>query len=176
MIKQFQYYVAFLLQHPEYFDMLEEGLEGPDSETLREAFHALLDEVDYIDNRLQVVFRMYLEDGTVEVVLSTGQAVVITLSVEDYICNIQSQEEMGLASELYYRLVRAIERELPSKYTYNIALVDPPCPSTNFLISPVADDVFCGKFYHLDDPTKLYDWIVKVVDPDTTDLKAEVIL
>ena len=176
MIKQFQYFVAFLLQHPEYFDMLEEGLGGPDSETLQEAFHALLEEATVVDNRLQVVFRIYVEDGTVEIVLSTGQAVVIALSDEDYICNIQSQEEMNLASELYYRLVRAIERELPSKYTYNIALVDPPCPSTNFLISPFADDVFCGEFYHLENPEKLYEWTVKVIDPDTTDLKAEVTL
>lgn len=176
MIKQFQYFVAFLLQHPEYFDMLEEGLDGPDSETLQEAFHALLEDIDYIDNKLQVVFRVFVEDGTVEIILSTGQAVVITISADDYICNIKSQEEMELASELYYRLIRAIERELPTKYKYNIALVDPPCPSTNFLISELEDDVFCGKFYHLEEPEVSYNWTVKVINPDTTDLKAQVYL
>jgi hypothetical protein len=176
MIKQFQYKVAILIKHPEYFDILEEGLGGPDSETLQEAFHALLEDIDHIDSKLQVVFRVFVEDGTVEIILSTGQAVVITISAEDYICNIKSQEEMELASELYYRLVRAIERELPSKYKYNIALVDPPCPSTNFLISDTENDVFCGKFYHLGEPEVSYNWTVEVINPDTTDLKAQVYL
>lgn len=174
MIKQFQYFVKYLLNHPEYFQLLEEGLEGPDAETLQEAFYSLLEDVDYVDDELQVVFRVFTKDGTVEVILSTGQAVVITLAVDDYICNIRSSEEMKLATDLYYRLVRAIEKELPTQFKYNIALVDPPCPSTNYLISPLSDDVFSGKFYHLEDPSKSYSWIVKVIDPEQTELKAEV--
>jgi hypothetical protein len=175
MTKHFSCKVVWLLNNPEYFNKLEEGLEGPDAGYLETAFHTLLDEAAFFNENTTVVFKSLFSGERIQIILDTGH--MVELQVEpDYLCDIKNEQEFSITSRLYYAIVRAIEDLLPEDCKYNICLTEPPTPSTGFLTNPEDEDSFVGEFYHLDKPEQIYSWKVTVVDADTETFRAEILV
>jgi len=175
MFKQFNCKVVWLLNNPQYFERLEDNLEGPSADILESAFHSLLDEVEFFNENTTVVFRSFLSGESIQIILDTGHMVELKIDPE-YLCDTKNEQEFSITSQLYYRIVRAIEDLLPEDCKYNICLTEPPTPSTGFLTNPEDEDSFVGEFYHLDNPEQIFRWKVTVVDPDAETFKAEILV
>ena len=173
------YPVDRLLGNPKIFFAIAEKLEGPDAETLKDLFYDLL-EADLMDEEAEEImfhakeacFRESPDEPSViQIILDTGTAAELRPQ-NDYIAQITNDEEMAVTSNIYRRLVTAIE-EIRPEFAGDVVLCDPPLPSNSYLRS--ADgDFFSGSFHLLSDPDKTFGFKVEVIDIQTDTLKATV--
>jgi hypothetical protein len=176
---QIVYPVSRLLANPRVIYAIANHLEGPDGETLKEAFYDLLEHSldDFEDaddcefDAHEVCFRIAEEDdGKVEIILSTGLMSVLEPLQGEFRTMITNDGEMAATSAIYSRLVKAIEETNPD-LSGNIALCSPPTPANQYLRSDDGDR-FEGSFHLLTDPDKQFAFNVEIVDVKTDDLKA----
>ena len=176
---QIVYPVSRLLANPRVIYAIANHLEGPDGETLKEAFYDLIEHSmeDFEDaedcefDAVEVAFRIDGdEDGKVEIILSNGLMSVLEPLHGEFRTLITNDGEMAATSAIYSRLVKAIEETNPD-LSGNIALCSPPTPANHYLRSDDGDR-FEGSFHLLTDPEKQFAFNVEIVDVKTDDLKA----
>jgi hypothetical protein len=180
--KQIIYPVSRLLANPRVFMAIARELEGPDWETLANAFYDLIEhdilheeDIDEVAFKApQVCFRLKPdEEDTIQIIIPDGSAVELRPSETDnleYYAAIRTDEEFAITSSINARLIRAIEEAAP-EVIGDIALCEPPTPANEFL-RDTEDDCFSGQFHLMSDPDKMYDFRVEVVDLSTDELKA----
>ena len=182
---QIIYPVERLLAHPRIFMaianyFLDEFDDAPDWETLREATYDLLEgEFEDMDveprfEAPEVCFRIKPEEPEVyQVVLSNGNAIELKPTPDgDRYQVIESEEELGIASVIYGRLVRAIEAKRPD-LKGDISLNDVPMFANGFLRDENGD-AFRGTFSLLSSPDTKFNFVINVVDLEEDELEAEV--
>ena len=182
---QIIYPVHRLLANPRIFHAIANFFEGPEWEVFADAFYDLL-EADILEvedgeespafEAIEACFRESDEDPEVfQVILSSGQAMELRPQEE---ANgrkyglVSSEDEMGVTSAIYGRLVKAIEEVRPD-LKGNIALCSMPTASNGFLRSQDGEK-FAGEFHLLDEPETLFDYTVDVIDIAKNELKATV--
>lgn len=180
--QQIIYPVPRLLANPKVFMAIAAEFEGPDWETIANAFydlieHDILNEEDQEEvafNAPEVCFRRKPESPEViQIILPDGNAVELCPSEgEEYYSAIKTEEEFAITSTIYGRLVRAIEEAAP-QFKDDIALCEPPTPANAFLRDS-SNDCFSGQFHRLSDPEEVYDFSVEIVDLATDVLRASV--
>lgn len=185
--KQIIYPVTRLLANPRVFMAIAKEFDGPDWETIANAFydlieHDILNEEEVEDvafNAPEVCFRLKPENEDVlQIILPDGNAVELHPTAssadgeEEYYSAIRTEEEFAITSTINARLIRAIEEAVP-EVAGDIALCEPPTPANEFLRDS-RDDCFAGRFHLLSDPESLYDFRVEVVDLNTDELRASV--
>ena len=170
-----------LLANPKLFIAIANYLEGPDWETYASATYELieslfLEDEDAEPNLLicsEVCFREKPEEpGTFQVILANGDAIEIRPDGDEYVSAIKTEEDLGVVSAIYGRLVKALEDVQPD-LKGDIALVDPPTPSNGYLRHEDGNS-FRGAFHLLSDPDKRYNFIVDIVNLDGDDLRARI--
>lgn len=184
--KQIIYPTERLLANPRIFQaianfFLETEEDAPDWETLRDAFYDLVEsEFENQDEEPEFVqpeccFRVKPDDEDVyQVVMSDGSAIELRPDDADGRYQvIASEDELGVVSVIYGRLVKAIEEECP-EFKGDISLTDVPTLSNGFLRDENGD-AFRGTFNLLSEPEKTFGFVVNVVDLSNDELKAEVI-
>jgi hypothetical protein len=182
-IKKIIYPVGRLLANPRVFMAIAKELDGPDWETLANAFYDLIEhdillEEDIEDvafNAPEVCFRLKPEaEDIVQIILSDGNAIELHPTADsgesDYYAAIKTEEEFAITSTINARLIRAIEEEAP-ELIGDIALCEPPTPANEFL-RDLENDCFSGQFHLMSDPDTVYDFRVEVIDLSTDSLKA----
>jgi len=176
---QIVYPVSRLLANPRVFYAIANRLEGPDGDTLKEAFYDLIeasmedfdDAEDCEFNAEEVAFRIDEdEDDKVEIILSSGLMSVLEPISGEFRTLIASDGDMAATSAIYSRIIKAIEETNPD-LSGNIALCSPPTPGNRYLRSEDGDH-FSGSFHLLSNPDKEYAFKIEVVDVQTDDLKA----
>jgi hypothetical protein len=85
---------------------------------------------------------------------------------------IEGEEELGIASVIYGRLVRAIEDSRPD-LKGDISLTNVPMLSNGFLRDEDGDS-FRGTFNLLSNPESKFNFVINVVDLEADELEAEV--
>jgi len=183
--RQIIYPTYRLLANPRVFHAIANFFgEGPDWQTFAEAFYDLLEteilEVEEGEDSPgfdshEVCFREDPEDPEIfQVILSTGTAMELKPSKEDgtYCGIVSSEDELGVVTAIYGRLVKAIEEVCPD-LAGNIALCNPPTVANGFLRSPDGNK-FAGEFHLLSDPDKLYNYTVDIIDLQNGELRATV--
>lgn len=185
--KQIIYPTERLLANPRVFMAIAKEFDGPDWETIANAFydlieHDILHEEEMEDvafNAPEVCFRE--KPGAPEVmqiVLPDGNAVELHPTAssadgeEEYYAAVKTEEDFAITSTINARLIRAIEEAAP-EVAGDIALCEPPTPANEFLRDS-EDDCFRGQFHLMSDPDRLYDFRVEVVDLSTDQLRAHV--
>lgn len=171
-----------LLANPRVFMAIAKVLEGPDWETLANAFYDLIEadvlEADSEDEAVfdmsEVCFRLKPEEpNVIQVILQNGNAIELhPAEGEQYYSSIKTEEDFAITSTINSRLIRAIEEAAP-EVTGDIALCEPPTPANEFL-RDLENDCFSGQFHLLSDPDRLFDFRVDVVDLANDKLKATV--
>ena len=178
--KQVIYPTERLLANPRVFMAIANEFDGPDWETFRDAFYDLL-EGEFEDQDVEptfevpeVCFRVKPEDPEVfQVVLTNGMAIELRPHEEGGgYHTVSSEEELGVASAIYNRLVRAIEEARPDLKD-DISLAEVPVVNNGFLRDEDGD-AFRGTFTLLSDSEKKFQYVVNVVDLDADELVAEV--
>ena len=151
---------------------LDECDDAPDWETLRDAVYDLL-EGEFEDQEVEprfdvpeVCFRVKPDDPEVyQVVLSNGNAIELrpTEGGGNYMV-IESEEELGVASVIYRRLVKAIEEKRPD-LAGDISLNDIPMLNNGFLRDARMEIRFQGDILTSLSPTPRlsYGFVVNVV-------------
>lgn len=183
--KQIIYPTARLLANPRLFMAIAREFDGPDWETVANAFydlieHDILHEEDPDDvafNAPEVCFRFKPEaDGVLQIILPDGNAVELHPTggggEEEYYAAVKTEEDFAITSTINARLIRAIEEAAP-EVAGDVALCEPPTPANEFLRDSDGD-CFRGRFHLMSDPEKLFDFRVEVVDLSTDKLKAQV--
>ena len=173
------YPVDRLLGNPKIFFAIAAKLEGPDANILKDLFYDLLeadindsdpDEIDF--HATEACFRESPDEpGVIQVILDTGTAAELRPQGE-YVAGISSDDEMAITSNIYRRLVTAIEESRP-EFLGDVVLCDPPMPSNEYLRSPDGDS-FNGSFHLLSDPQKTFGFTIEVIDIHNDQLKATV--
>lgn len=171
------YPVHRLLANPKVFFAIAAHIGGPDSDTIKELFYELLEadisdsEADDIEfHATEVCFRESPEEpGVIQIILDTGTAAELRPQGE-YIAQITNDEEMSITSNIYKRLVTAIEESRP-EFAGDVVLCDPPMPSNQYLRSEDGDS-FNGQFHLLSDPEQMFGFRVEVIDIANDQLKA----
>lgn len=182
MDQQIIYPVERLLANPKVFMAIANEVGGPDWETLASAFYDLIEvnvlEADSLEDAVfsgkEVCFRRKPDDEEViQVILNDGTAMELHPSEEEeYYAAVRTEEELGIVSSIYGRLVRAIEEAAP-EFADNIALCEPPTPANSYLRDE-DKDCFSGQFHLLSDPDEVYDFDVEIVSIRDDELKASV--
>ena len=178
--KQVIYPTERLLANPRVFMAIANEFDGPDWETFRDAFYDLLEgefedqDIEPVFEAPEVCFRVKPEDPTIfQVVLTTGMAIELRPQEEGGgYQTVSSEEELGVASAIYNRLVRAIEEARPDLKD-DISLAEVPVVNNGFLRDEDGD-AFRGTFTLLSDSEKKFQYVVNVVDLDADELVAEV--
>lgn len=180
MDQQIIYPVSRLLANPKVFMAIAHELEGPDWETLASAFYDLIeidvleaeDLEDAIFEAHEVCFRHKPESpDVIQVILNTGNAIELQPSEEDeYYAAVKTEEDLSIVSNIYGRLVRALEEVAP-EFTGDIALCEPPTPANSFL-RDLENDCFSGQFHLLSDPDQVFDFNVEIIDLNDDKLQA----
>ena len=178
--QQIIYPVERLLANPRVFMAIANEFDGPDWETFRDAFYDLIEsefedqDVEPVFDIPEVCFRVKPGDPNVfQVVLTNGQAIELQPTPDgDRYQVIESEEELGIASVIYGRLVRAIEEKRPD-LKGDISLTDVPVLSNGFLRDENGD-AFRGTFSLLSSPDTKFNFVINVVDLDEDELEAEV--
>ena len=178
--KQIIYPTERLLANPRIFLAIANEFEGPDWEVWRDAFYDLLEgefedqEIEPLFEIPEVCFRIKPDDEEVfQVILTNGMAIELRPDGDgDSYHTVSSEEELGVASAIYNRLVRAIEEARPDLKD-DISLGEVPVVSNGFLRDDDGD-AFRGTFTLLSDSEKKFNYIVNVVDLDADELVAEV--
>lgn len=172
------YPVDRLLANPRTFFAIANALDGPDGETLKDAFLDLLefnfpdaeDPSEIVFEASEVCFQIDPEDGTVQITLDTGLASIlkpIDGEVKAYITN---DNEMAASSAIYARIITAIAEANPD-FQGNIALCSPPTPGNQYLRSSDGER-FEGSFHLLTDPEKQFAFSIDIVDVNRDILRA----
>ena len=180
--QQIIYPVPRLLANPKVFMAIAAEFEGPDWETIANAFYDLIEhDILNEENQEEVAFnspevcfrRKPGESDTIQIILPDGNAVELSPTEgEERYSSIKTEEEFAITSTIYGRLVRAIEEAAP-QLKDDIALCEPPTPANAFL-RDLSKDCFSGQFHRLSDPEEVYDFNVEIVDLTTDILKASV--
>jgi len=182
--RQIIYPTVRLLANPRIFHAIASFFEGPDWETFADAFYDLLEsdvmEVEEGDEApafeaQEVCFREDPDDPEVfQVILSTGTAMELKPADGSgkYGGIISSEDELGVITAIYGRLVKAIEEVRPD-LAGDIALCNPPTMANGFLRSEDGEK-FAGEFHLLSNPDELFDYTVDIIDLQTDELKATV--
>jgi len=173
------YPVDRLLANPKVFFAIAAKLGGPDADTLKDLFYDLIesdinegDTEDVVFHSTEVCFRESPdEEGVIQIILDTGTAAELRPHGE-YVAGISSDDEMSITSNIYKRLVTAIEESRP-EFAGDVVLCDPPMPSNEYLRSDDGES-FNGSFHLLSDPEITYDFSVEVIDIPNDILKATV--
>jgi hypothetical protein len=185
--RQIIYPTERLLANPRVFMAIAREFDGPDWETIANAFydlieHDILQEEEMEDvafNAPEVCFRE--KPGAPEVmqiVLPDGNAVELHPTAssadgeEEYYAAVKTEEDFAITSTINARLIRAIEEAAP-EVAGDVALCEPPTPANEFLRDS-EDDCFRGQFHLMSDPDRLFDFRVEVVDLSTDQLRASV--
>jgi hypothetical protein len=172
------YPVDRLLANPRVFFAIANALEGPDGETLKNAFYELLEygfgdyeEPDDIEFTAQeICFSIDEEDGTIQLTMDTGMASILKPLENEFKAQITNDHEMAATSAIYARIVTAIEEANPD-FAGNIALCSPPTPGNSYLRSEDGER-FQGEFHLLSDPESQFAFSVDIIDVQEDILKA----
>jgi hypothetical protein len=173
------YPVDRLLSNPKVFFAIASHIDGPDALTIKDLFYDLL-EADINDSEFEeigfhateVCFRESPEEpGVIQIILDTGTAAELRPQ-ESYTAGISNDDEMAITSNIYRRLVTALEESKP-EFLGDIVLCDPPMPSNQYLRSEDGE-YFRGSFHLLSDPEKKFGFAVEVVDIPNDILKATI--
>jgi hypothetical protein len=167
-----------LLANPRIFHAIANEFEGPDAETLKDAFFDLLEHTledfddanDCVFEATEVCFRCDSEDGKFEIIFDSGVMSVLEPIAGEFRTMITNDNEMGATSAIYQQLVKAIEDSNP-ELAGNIALCSPPTPGNGYLRS-MDGDRFEGEFHLLTDPDKQYAFNIEIIDVNNNDLRA----
>ncbi len=172
------YPVHRLLGNPRVFFAIANFLNGPDGETLKEAFYDLIEYPfpDYEDpndvefDATEACFMIDDETGNVQITLDTGLATILQAIQGEFKAQITNDSEMAASSAIYERLVKAICSANPD-FTNNIALCSPPTPGNSYLRSKDGER-FEGEFHLLTDPETQYRFNVDIIDVNADILHA----
>jgi len=172
------YPVERLFANPRVFYAIANYLEGPDGETLKEAFLELMEygfgdyedpeDVQFVAE--EVCFSIDPGDGTLQMTLDTGIASVLKPVEGEMRAQITNDHEMAATSAIYDRIITAIVEANPD-FEGNIALVSPPTPGNSYLRSEDGER-FEGAFHLLTDPERQYAFNVDIIDVNADILKA----
>ena len=177
--KQVIYPTERLLANPRVFMAIANEFDGPDWETFRDAFYDLIEsefednDVEPVFNIPEVCFRVSPDDETIfQVVLTNGMAIELRPQEGDSYSLVKNENELGVVSAIYGRLVKAIEEARPD-LKGDISLTDIPTLSNDFLRDE-HEDCFRGTFSLLSDSDKTFKFKVDIIDLAGDDLKATV--
>lgn len=178
--EQLIYPLARLLANPRIFHAISEYLDGPDADTLKEAFYDLLeydfnshsDPEDCIFDADEVCFKVQDEGAVCEIIFDSGIASRLEAIEGEIRAQITSEEEMAATSVIYQRIVTAIEDSHP-ELAGNIALCSPPTPGNHYLRSDDRNR-FEGSFHLLTDPETMFAFNIEIVDVSGNQLKATI--
>ena len=172
------YPVSRLFADPRLFYAIANYLEGPDGDTLKDAFydmmeHGLNDYEDLEDMEFtasEVRFAIELEDKSVTLTFDTGLQSVLKPLNDEMHSEITNDHEMAATSAIYDRIVTAIVDANP-EFKNNIALCSPPTPGNSYLRSSDGER-FEGSFHLLTDPELRYLFNVDIIDVNENILRA----
>jgi len=180
MDNQIIYPTDRLLANPRLFMAIANALGGPDWETWRDAFHDLLEE-EFVDEDIEpefnipeFCFRQKPEDPEVyQVIVPSGMAIELKPSPDgESYSLIQNENDLGVVSAIYGRLIRAIEEARPD-LKGEISLDDIPTLSNGFL-RDYEEDCFAGTFTLLSAPDQKFRFKVDIVSLSDDELTATV--
>ena len=164
------YPVERLFANPRIFFAIANALEGPDGETLKQAFYELMEhgfgdfedpeDIEFIAD--EVCFSINPEDGEVQITLNTGLASILKPVEDELKAQITNDHEMAATSAIYDRIVKSIVEANPD-FDGNIALCSPPTPGNSYLRSDDGER-FEGAFHLLSDPDRQFAFSVHIVD------------
>ena len=168
-----------LLANPRIFMAIADFFEGPDWETFRDAFYDLLEgefedqDVDPAFEIPEVAFREKPEDPEIfQVVLTNGMAIELKPDGGSILAVVQNEDELGVVSVIYGRLVKAIEEARPD-LKGDISLDDVPSLSNGFLRDD-DDDCFKGTFSLLSTSRYKFKFKVDIISLSDDELTATV--
>ena len=179
--RQIIYPTDRLLANPKVFQAIANFFEGPDWDVLADAFYDLMESQFLEDNDIipnfehrEVCFREKPGDpDTYQVILSNGDAIELKPDANgDTYSLISTEDDLGVVSAIYGRIVKAIEESCPD-LTDDIALTSMPTESNSFLRDNEGD-AFRGTFHLKSDPEKVFDFVVNIINLEDDDLRAEV--
>lgn len=174
---QIIYPVSRLLANPRIFYAIANYFEGPDPETIKDAFYESLEykfndgaveEIHFDTN--EVSFRIDDETGDFEITLDNGICTLLQAIEGEVRAKINNDSEWAASTAIYQRIVTAIE-ECEPELSGNIALCSPPTPGNGYLRSDDGES-FEGSFHLLTDPEKLYSFKIEIVDVTNDNLRA----
>lgn len=176
--QQIIYPTERLLANPRIFMAIANEFDGPDWETFRDAFYDLI-EAEFEDQDEEPVFGIPEvcfrqspdEPECFQVVLTNGQAIELRPNGESY-STVRNEDELGVVSAIYGRLVKAIEASRPD-LKGDISLDEVPSLANDFLRDD-EDDCFKGTFTLLSSPEEKFKFRVEIIDLQADDLKATV--
>ena len=164
------YPVERLFANPRIFFAIANALDGPDGETLKQAFYELMEfgfgdfedpeDIEFIAD--EVCFSIDSETGDVQITLNTGLASILKPVEGEIKAQITNDHEMAAASAIYDRIVKSIVEANPS-FDGNIALCSPPTPGNSYLRSDDGER-FEGAFHLLSDPERQFAFSGHIVD------------
>ncbi len=164
------YPVERLFANPRIFFAIANALDGPDGETLKEAFYELMEhgfaefedpeDIEFLAD--EVCFSINPEDGEVQITLNTGLASILKPVEGELKAQITNDHEMAAASAIYDRIVKSIVEANPD-FDGDIALCSPPTPGNSYLRSDDGER-FEGAFHLLSDPESQFAFSVHIVD------------
>jgi hypothetical protein len=174
---QIIYPVSRLLANPRIFYAIANYFDGPDAETIKNAFYDTLEhkfsEADLDDLEFdceEVSFMINNDSGDFEITLDNGVASLLEVIEGEVHARINNDSEWAASTAIYQRLVMAIEEHHPS-LAGDIALCSPPTPGNGYLRSDDGER-FEGSFHLLSDPEKLYAFNIEIVDVTSDKLRA----
>ena len=177
--RQIIYPTERLLANPRIFMAIANEFDGPDWETFRDAFYDLIEgefedqDVEPMFNIPEVAFRESPEDPAVfQVVLTNGMAIELRPQDGDKYSIVKNENELGVVSAIYGRLIRAIEEACP-EHAGDISLDDVPTIGNDFLRDE-EEDCFRGTFTLLSDADQEFKFQVDIVDLAGDELTATV--
>ena len=176
--RQVIYTTERLLANPRIFMAIANEFDGPDWETLRDAFYELLEgefedqDVEPTFDIAEVAFREKPEDPqTFQVILTNGQAIELQPSGDTYAI-VSDENELGVVSVIYGRLVKAIEEARPD-LKGDVSLDNVPTLANDFLRDE-REDCFKGTFSLLSTPDTKFNFKVDIIDLNNDKLTATV--
>ncbi len=172
------YPVYRLFANPRIFFAIANALEGPDADTLKNAFYELMEygfsdyeepeEIEFEAD--EVCFSIDVETGDVQITLNTGLASILKPIEGEFKAQITNDHEMAAASAIYERIVKSLVEANPD-FDGNIALCSPPTPGNSYLRSEDGER-FEGEFHLLSDPEREYAFTVDIINVQEDILKA----
>ena len=172
------YPVERLFANPRIFFAIANALDGPDGETLKEAFYELMEhgfaefedpeDIEFLAD--EVCFSINPEDGEVQITLNTGPAAILKPVEGELKAQITNDHEMAAASAIYDRIVKSIVEANPD-FDGDIALCSPPTPGNSYLRSEDGER-FEGSFHLLSDPNRKFSFNVDIIDVPNDILRA----
>jgi hypothetical protein len=167
-----------LFANPRIFFAIANALEGPDADTLKNAFYELMEygfsdyeepeEIEFEAD--EVCFSIDVETGDVQITLNTGLASILKPIEGEFKAQITNDHEMAAASAIYERIVKSLVEANPD-FDGNIALCSPPTPGNSYLRSEDGER-FEGEFHLLSDPEREYAFTVDIINVQEDILKA----